>query len=476
MKAKFHMQGKNMKRRIWLLPCVLFWLLGPEALEAQASQATDTVRMSVDEAVSRAQSESEELAIVRAQIDQAEAQVTQVTAQVLPQISTNLTYNRAIKTIFDDIGGPAPAEPDTSTDGFADLFKDLPFGRPNNYIATIQASQLLWAGGTVGAAREVARRFTSASRAQLEETSDDLTLQVRSAYLDAVLAEHLHQIAIDSREVAEAHLQQVESFYQAGTTSEFELLRARVDRGNREPAVVQAENSVEIALLSLKRLINIPANQPLQLTTEFEPVTGIEVDQDELARLMHERPALQAAEDVIAMRERAVSIYRGQFFPTVRLIGNMGFQAFPESVAPPGFDQWREDWSVSVSVSWNPFDGFRRRGLIGEAQAQLRQAHVEEAQLIEGLDLQLAASMAEYRRSRSQLRATAETVSLAERTLELADVRFANGLSTQLEVSDAALLLDQARVNQVQAQHAYVKALAQLERTSGGQIQLLRFQ
>ena len=476
MKKPVTTKGLDMKWRIWLVPCILFWLFGTKPVEAQAPPATDTVRLSLDEAVSRAQSESEELAVVRAQIDQAEAQVTQVTAQVLPQISTNLTYNRAIKTIFDDIGGPAPAEPDTSTDGFADLFKDLPFGRPNNYIATIQASQLLWAGGTVGAAREVARRFTSASRAQLEETSDDLTLQVRTAYLDAVLAEHLHQIAIDSREVAEAHLQQVEAFYQAGTTSEFELLRARVERENREPAVVQAENSAEIAVLALKRLINIPANQPLQLTTEFEPATEIEVDQDELARLMHERPALQAAEDVIAMRERAVSIYRGQFFPTVRLIGNMGFQAFPESVAPPGFDQWREDWSVSVAVSWNPFDGFRRRGLIGEAQAQLRQAHVEEAQLIEGLDLQLAASMAEYRRSRSQLRATEETVSLAERTLELADVRFANGLSTQLEVSDAALLLDQARVNQVQAQHAYVKALAQLERTSGGQIQLLRFQ
>jgi outer membrane protein TolC len=461
--------------RVGLLLVVPLLQLGTADAEAQAPPATDTVRISLDEAVSRALSESEEIAVVRAQIDQAESQVTQVTAQVLPQVSTNLTYNRAIKTIFDDIGGE-PTPGDTADNPFGDMFADLPFGRPNNYIATISASQLVWAGGTVGAAREVARRFTSASRAQLEETADDLTLQVRTAYLDAVLAERLHQIAIDSREVAEAHLQQVEAFYQAGTTSEFELLRARVDRENREPAVVQSENAAEIALLGLKRLINIPADQPLQLTTEFEPTTGVEVNQDELTRLVRLRPALQAAEDVIAMRERAVSIYKGQFFPTVRLIGNMGFQAFPENMAPPGFNQWREDWSVSLAVSWNPFDGFRRRGLIGEAQALLRQAHVEEAQLREGLDLQLAASLAEYRRSQSQLQATDETVSLAERTLELADVRFANGLSTQLEVSDAALLLDQARVNHVQAQHAYVKALAQLERTSGGQIQLLRFQ
>jgi outer membrane protein TolC len=45
-------------------------------------------------------------------------------------------------------------------------------------------------------------------------------------------------------------------------------------------------------------------------------------------------------------------------------------------------------------------------------------------------------------------------------------------LSTQLEVSDAALLLDEARLNEVQALHDYVKALAHLERLSGGQLTL----
>jgi len=463
-----------MKRRIWLLPCVLFWLLGPDPVEAQGPAVEDTVRLSLPDAVTRVLQESEEIAAARAQIDQAESQVTQATATALPQLSTNLTYNRAIKTIFDDIGGE-PTPGDTAENPFGDMFEDLPFGRPNNYIATFQLSQLLWAGGSVGAARDVAQRFTSASRDQLEETRADLTLQVRTAYLNAVLAERMHEIAVDSRDVADDHLQQVEAFFEAGTTSEFDLLRARVDRENREPAVVQAANGVELALLELKRLANIPADQPVFLTTELE-IDSVAVDEEAFARVINQRPILHAAEEAVAMREGAVKIYRAQRLPSVRLFGNMGFQAFPENMAPPGFDQWREDWNVGLAISWNPFDGFRTRGMIGEAQAQLRQAHVEEAQLREGLEIQLAAAFAEYRRTQAQIRVTEETVELAERTLELADVRFANGLSTQLEVSDAALLLDQARVNHVQALHDYVKALAQLERTSGGQIQLLRFQ
>ena len=469
------MKGPDMEWRIWLLPCVLTILCGSEPMEAQGPVAADTVRLALTDAVTRVLEQSEEIAAARARIDQAESQVTQAAAGALPQFSTNLTYNRAIKTIFDDLRGPPSSEPDTGTGGLGDLFKDMPFGRPNNYIASLRLSQLLWAGGTVGAARDVARRFRSASRDQFEETEAELTLQVRTAYLNAVLAESLQEIAVESRRVADDHLRQVQLFYEAGTTSEFELLRARVDRENREPAVVQAVNAAELAVLELKRLVNIPADQPLLLTTELEPDT-VEVNEAELARLVGQRPVLRAAREAVAMREGAVRIYRGQLLPSVRLLGNLGFQAFPENMAPPGFDQWREDWSVSVAVSWNPFDGFRTRGLIGEAQAQLRQAHVEEAQLREGLEMELAAAMAAYRRSRAQIRVTEETVSLAERTLQLADVRFANGLSTQLEVSDAALLLDQARVNHVQALHGYTKALAQLERTGGGQIQLLRFQ
>jgi outer membrane protein TolC len=449
-----------------LVPC------GATALEAQDGPPTDTLRLSLSDAVERALSESEEMAAARAQVDQAASQVTQATASALPQLSSNLTYNRAIKTIFDDIGGGPPSDDTTGTD-FGELFEDLPFGRPNNYIATFQLSQLLWAGGSVGAARRAATLFRSAAFNQLDEVEADLTLQVRTAYLNAVLAHQLSDIALASRGVAEAHLSQVESFYQAGTTSEFDLLRAQVDLENRDPAVVQAENAVDLAILELKRLVNLPADQPLALITGLHP-DMVDVDESALRSLILQRPVLQAANETVQMREAAIKIYRAQRLPSLRLLGNLGFQAFPETAAPPGLDQWREDWSVSLAVSWNPFDGFRTRGQIAEAQALLRQAHVQETQLREGLEVELAAALAEYETARAQIEARHETTALAERTLQLAEVRFSNGLSTQLEVSDAALLLDQARVNEVQARHDYFRALAHLERLSGGRLQLLR--
>ena len=99
----------------------------------------------------------------------------------------------------------------------------------------------------------------------------------------------------------------------------------------------QAANGVELALLELKRLANVPADQPLLLTTELE-IDSVGVDEAALARLVVQRPILHAAEEAVAMREGAVKIYRSQRLPSERFFGNMGFQAFPENMAPPGFD------------------------------------------------------------------------------------------------------------------------------------------
>lgn len=454
----------------------------------------DTLRLSLNGAVARALRDSEEIAAAHAAVAHADAQILQATSGALPQVSSNLTYNRAIKTIFDEAKGPPPVS-DTlippafdldkspqerfdllsqllAQDFIGALFGGLPFGRKNTYIATFTLTQPLYVGGKVGAALRVAKQYRAAAADRLAETEADIALQVRSAYLTAGLAQRLVDIAVESRRLARRHMEQVEDFFEAGTAAEFDLLRARVDLENRDPIVIQAENSATLAVLDLKRLVNIPAEQPLRLTSELDP-TLVEVDEEALRRMVTERPALQAAAKAVGMREEAVKIAKGNRLPTVTFQGTMGFQSYPENPLPPGFDEWRKDWSAALSVSLPIFDGFRTRGEIDQAQAELKTAELQESQLEESLHLQLAGALGEYRAARSQIRARRETVAMAERALELAEVRFASGMSTQLEVSDAALLLDQARVNEVQALYDYVRALATLERMSGGEMQLI---
>jgi outer membrane protein TolC len=474
-----------------LLPVVLALLA---VARPAAAQDPDTVRLSLAEAVRRALERGEEILSARAQLAQAQGRVTQAAAVAYPQVATSLTYNRAIRTIFDNLAPPAAADTAQVPDAFdetrtpqerydtlnellmqdfmAGLISGLPFGRRNTYLAAVQVAQPLFTGGRISGTRTAARHYEAAAHHQLDEAEAEVVLQVRVAYMNAVLAARLQVIARDSRRSAEAHYRQVQAFREAGTSSEFDLLRARVDFENREPLVVQADNAARLALLEVKRLVNLPAEQAVELTSTLDP-SQVRVDEDGIAGRLEQRPLLLAAREGVAVREAGLRVARGEWFPTVSLVGNFGFQAYPSSVAPPGFSDWRQDWSVALAVSWTPFDGFGRRGRIAEAQAALRDARAQQAQVEEGLHIELAAAMGEYRTAQVEIAARRQTVGLAEETLELAQLRFANGLATQLDVSDAALLLDEARVNEIRALHDLVKALARLERLSGGQVVLL---
>lgn len=61
----------------------------------------------------------------------------------------------------------------------------------------------------------------------------------------------------------------------------------------------------------------------------------------------------------------------------------------------------------------------------------------------------------------------------AARGLERVELRYDNGLSTLIEVSDARLLLQRGRVNEAEATSAYLSALVALEHASGGQVPLV---
>src|SRR5690606_13443962 len=124
--------------------------------------------------------------------------------------------------------------------------------------------------------------------------------------------------------------------------------------------------------------------------------------------------------------------------------------------------------TVGFQVSIPVFTGFRTSGEIQQANAELLQVELQRDQLREGLEVELEAALGEFEAARSQIEARRSTVEEARRTLELAELRFASGLATQLEISNARLLLEQARVNEAQALYNYLTALAQLERISGG--------
>ena len=473
----------------------------PAALAAQqapARAALPPLRLSMDDAVRRALETGDEIRIARAQVQQARGQVTQAWASALPEVRGSLTYTRTFASVFSSSSGSSgptlgPFSPDTTLPlvdriryleqqynntvprGIGSLFSSLPFGRPTTYVAAITVNQTLFQGGKVGAGIRGAHAFERAARATLDDTQEDLAYRVKLAYLNTLFARRMLEISEATQAQVNEHLRTVTVNHRVGATGDYDLLRSQVESANQEPQVIASRNGRENAELELKRLINVPVGQPLELTaavlTEADSLP--EVDAVALDAEVPDRSSIAAAEANVDFRRQAVRVFRGDAYPLLKFTMSYGGQAYPSGTFPT-YSEFKKDWNASISLSMPLFDGFRNHGIVQQAQAELARAEAQASQTQEGVSIQVAEARSEMDRAHALVAARRQTVDQATRAYHLADVRYTNGIASSIEVSDARLALQQARVNEAQSTRDYLVAMAGLERALGRPVPLMR--
>jgi outer membrane protein TolC len=256
----------------------------------------------------------------------------------------------------------------------------------------------------------------------------------------------------------------------AGRGSELEVIRAEVSRDNLRPQLVQAQNSLDLARLNLKRLVEIPLDQPIRLTTPLTAPTAAELrDQGPASELLlAQRASVQAAERQVSIREQQVRLARSAFLPSVAVQSNFSRQITPPGIVDFGDAQGTGNWTVALGVSVPIFNGLARNADLQRSRVELEQARTQVAQLREAVELQYEQARAEKERARAAITTRQRTTELAERAYNLTVLRFEEGVATQLDVSTARLELNQARTNLAQAIAEFYLADAGVARAGAG--------
>lgn len=452
------------------------WFAVPLAAQ-RAEPASDTIPLSLPEAIERATTEGEEIGISRAEVRTAETGVRAARAQLFPQLSGSLGYVRNLETPYSagsrafelpdslefDPDTTAPLEervsyleehaPGAGLQTIITTFEQLPIGQEHVYSAGLNATQVLFAGGGVRAGIRFAQRAREAAELGLAEQRADLALQVTGAYYQALLSQELETIAAAALEQADRFLADQRLRLEAGRASELDVLQAQVARDNLEPQLVRARNGARLAQLNLKRLVNLPLERPIRLETPLAVPSASELADTTLAPALRQaqQAALAAAEQQVAMRRQQVAIARSAFWPSVALQSSYSRQVSPAGMFDFGTAIPQNSWNVSLGVQIPVFQGLSRVADLDAAQLALEQSQLRLAQLRELVRLRYEQARGEKEEARSAIAARQRTVTTAERVYELVVLRFERGLATQLEVSEARLDLLEARTNLAQA-------------------------
>ena len=443
--------------------------------------------ISLDEAVRIAEAQSEEIRIARAGVTRAEGQQYQARSQRFPQLNASASYARTLASQFENIGGglavdtTKPAPPAAPCDqylrdatastaerlaGLEDAsrcslggnpfssFGSLGFGAKNQYNLGLSFSQNLFAGGRINAQNQVANAGRRSAEIELTAQQAQLRLDVTQAYFDAALADRLVALAESSAVQTENVLRQTRLAQSVGNVSEFELLRAQVSSANQRPIVIQRQSDREVAYLRLKQLLNLPLDDPLQLTTAVDDAAAVNaalasvgINADTAAV---DRASVRQAAEAIDAQRGLLKVAKAQRLPTLALTSQYGKVAFPLSGFPQSGD-FRTNWTIGVASQIPLFTGGRIKGDQLVAEANLREAQARYDQLREFAALDSRVTLNNLLQARAAWDASRGTAEQATRAYSIAEVRYKEGISTQIELNDARILLEQAVANRALA-------------------------
>ena len=289
----------------------------------------------------------------------------------------------------------------------------------------------------------------------------EVVQQVASAYLHAIAAASEVDNAKALEAVDKVLFDQAHDKHVAGTASNLDELRARVQLQTQQQALIAAENSLDKDLILLKREIGIDPGQQIALTDPAPYNELAEQTPEEVRAVAYQnRQDYQNLQNQVVELRALRNVYRAQRLPTISVSGYWGMT----NVTGVGaHDTFAAQGTLSVPL----FREARLRGDIESSQAQLDAVNVQLEDLRGHIDQQVRSALLDVSANKELVEVARSNVELATRAVSDETDRVNAGVDDNLPLVTAQATLASAQSNMVESIYQYNLSKLALARASG---------
>ncbi|TNF26234.1 MAG: efflux transporter outer membrane subunit [Deltaproteobacteria bacterium] len=181
------------------------------------------------------------------------------------------------------------------------------------------------------------------------------------------------------------------------------------------------------------------------------------------ADVLGRRPDVRSAQLRVVAADYRVGAAIADRYPSLALTGRVGFQA-PDLA--DFIDSWI--WSLAASLTAPLFDGGRRAAEVDRTRAAMEDLLLGYGQVVLQALLDVEGALVNEARQRDNLALQDDQLDLARKTLNEAQVRYANGLVDYLNVLTALRAVQQLEQSKLAAERQLLGYRVQLYRALGG--------
>jgi outer membrane protein TolC len=323
--------------------------------------------------------------------------------------------------------------------------------------------QLLWDFGRTLNQVRLARENLTAAEYSFLEIQENILLNAKIAYFDALKAQLLAGVAKENLERAEAYLKQAKGFFEVGLKQKYDVTRAEVDVSNAKFEYVIAKKNYEIAKAVLNNSMGKigNTNYTVEEVTEVPAIPEVNID-EALGVAMKNRAEILKLGAEVRAAERDIAVKKKGNWPQLSLSAGQGVS----DTDVKGVGKVNS-WNAGAALKWPWFDGFRTSAKVKHTEENLKIARARAEELTFDIALEVRSAVCGLAEARERIGLTEKTVQQAQENLEITEARYKEGLSSIIELDDARILMVSAKNNHIVSLSDYLTSLAKYERSLG---------
>lgn len=347
-------------------------------------------------------------------------------------------------------GTPVPTIPVTINQG----------GKTGVLSGTTLAEPLTQLFTRIKPANDAAQADLNASRADAQQTQNEVALKVRQLYYQILIAQ-LHRNATSAKIRANKDLegervQQVKY----GSALEEQLVDSKAQLLETKQDLLTTELQISDLTMQLDDLIGLPVATQLTLASDVPEVQETCAREECVKIALASHPELIAARAEVEKASAGVRLAKADYFPDISAFARYDYQSnIPFLVHNFG--------SFGVSFTYDVFDGGKRRDTVNERHAQLAQAKEELARVTDDVELGVQTALNRVDRTKEMVNVSEQVVALRIESSRVTADQLLRGEALQSQ-SDAATAQElDAKAVLLQSQLAYTQAHDELLEAMG---------
>jgi outer membrane protein len=341
---------------------------------------------------------------------------------------------------------------------------EFPMGFDESAEMGVTLTQPIYLAGYEWAGLNLAHRLIDLGVEEERGAREGVIYDTVNLYYGLLLAEESLRVAETGLAVATSHYLSAEDRYDAGLVSEYDVLRARVEVSNLETERDRASDGVEAATRALRNQLQLGEDEDVVLTDRMEfELELFDLDQA-LVDAAERRTELLQFDRNIEVSDAYTDLEKTGDNPTVLFMAGAKLYANALSLDK---DEWDDQYNVMLNLSWPIWDGLVTHGKVKQKESITDALRLEREAAADGIELEVKGIFDALLTAEKAVRTSEETVTMAERGLEIAQARYDYGLMSNLEVMDAQSALTQARLGYSAALYDYNIAKLEMLRATG---------